>query len=298
MAPSRGTSPKKAVKKAVKKHAAAKTAATGRKTAPAKAVGRKAAKKKTVKKTTVKKKGAATSRKKTAAQAKMASRKKTARKTPRSVANRAGTAPRKKRSAAAASSRRHAAQRPRTQRPQPAQTGGPKYEFSREIPQKYHQTYLRALPRDPEWMFLYWEITPDSLQHLSSEIGDKALRASRRIVRVVDTTDTEYDGVDAQTYYDTEVSRYADNWYLKVPDSGRTYVVEIGHLTVDGTFGVLARSNPVTVPNGAVSHESREEWATVDTDELIRFSGEGLKTGDSSSPRNPWGYLGSGSSNL
>jgi uncharacterized protein len=153
---------------------------------------------------------------------------------------------------------------------------GPKYFFHADIPDSYNDTYMRAMTRDPEWLFVYWEISEAFRNSLKSKMGDAAFESAKKLLRLCDVTDIDYNGTNAQHYVDIEINDYANNWYVHVPESGRAYVVECGLLTSDGKFFLAVRSNVVNVPHFGLSPIQDEEWTTASTDELIRMSADGL----------------------
>ena len=154
---------------------------------------------------------------------------------------------------------------------------GPKYFFHSDIPDSYNDTYMRAMPRDPEWLFVYWEISESFRSSLKSKMGNAAFDTAKKILRICDVTDIDYNGTNAQNYTDIEINDFANNWYVHVPDSGRAYVVDCGFLTSDGKFFLAVRSNVVNVPHFGLSPVQDQEWTTASTDELIRMSADGLK---------------------
>ncbi len=156
---------------------------------------------------------------------------------------------------------------------------GPKYFFQTDVPDSYNDTYMRAMPRDPEWLFVYWEISESSRESLKRKMGDAAFQTSKKLLRICDVTDIDYNGSNAQRYTDIEINDYANNWYVHVPESGRAYVVECGFLTSDGKFYLAVRSNVVNVPHYGLSSVRDGEWNSMNTDELLRMSAAGLKRG-------------------
>jgi hypothetical protein len=147
---------------------------------------------------------------------------------------------------------------------------------SDEIPDRYGQTYLQALPRNPEWLYLYWEVSPEDNARVSCELGEEELAGARYAIRLLDVTGIAYDGTHALQRYDTDIDRDTNDWHLHVPRANRSYVAELGWLTAGGRFAMLARSNTVTMPQGGVSEETDAEWTTGSTDELIRISGKSI----------------------
>ena len=161
-------------------------------------------------------------------------------------------------------------------------------------------TFLVAVARDPEWIFLFWELADTDFDHALAAIhATRNDQCSRRVLRLLDVTDINYNGANAWRIYDTAITDTADNWYFKVPESGRDYLFEIGLLHLDGSFAAIARSNLVSAPTGRVSEEIDEEWSSAGSDQVISASSRAL-SGDYSSSGMPLQhapYLGSGANN-
>ena len=154
---------------------------------------------------------------------------------------------------------------------------GPKYFFHTDIPDTYNETYMRAILRDPEWLFVYWEISGPSMNDLKRKMGDTEFGSSKKLLRLCDVTGIHYNGSNAGRYTDIEINNIANNWYVKVPETGRAYVVECGFLTSHGRFFLAVRSNVVNVPRFGLSPVLDQEWTTASSDELIRMSAGGFK---------------------
>jgi hypothetical protein len=154
---------------------------------------------------------------------------------------------------------------------------GPKYFFHSDIPDTYNETFMRAIPRDPEWLFVYWELSEYTMNELKRNMSDAEFGFSKKLLRLCDVTDIQYNGSYAWRYTDMEINRTANNWYIKIPESGRAYVVECGFLTSLGRFFLAVRSNVVNVPRIGLSPVLDQDWTTPSSDELIRMSADGFK---------------------
>ena len=145
-----------------------------------------------------------------------------------------------------------------------------------ELPSGYGADRLVAIPKDPEWTHLYWDLTPESAQKLSSAEGGVRLRG-------FDTTGILFDGRNAPVALDIEVTPYAKSWYARLPYQGRVYTFEYGWLTRDGEWNGLARSLPVGFEPGMLGlRADGEEWISIASDELFRAAaglgeGEGIQ---------------------
>lgn len=120
--------------------------------------------------------------------------------------------------------KQHAAKVPRHPEAKHGRSGE-KYE--EKLPSYRGVAKLVLMPRDPWWVYAYWEI--DRLQ-----IGprDLVLRVYRK---------------DRQMYASMNVGS-SDNWYINLPDPDETVRSEIGFMKPDGEFKVVAVSNTVKTP--------------------------------------------------
>lgn len=153
-----------------------------------------------------------------------------------------------------------------------AETRAIKKEF--EFPHAYGDNRIVLLVRDPRWIHAYWEITESKYNEVRSIIG-KDLGGAKEILRIHDTSIQPWKSIDIHLSYGSR------NWYINVPEPGCTYVVDIGFLTPDGRFIVMARSNAVTTPREGMSDIIDDKWMIMDFDRVYALSG-GFGTGKSS----------------
>lgn len=161
----------------------------------------------------------------------------------------------------------------------------PKYFFNANIPAAYDKTYIRALPRDPYWLFIYWEVTQQSIEKVKNSMGADKFNSAKSVLRVFEVAGTDTVQSNQTNYFDIEINKYANNWYLKVSQPGRTFLIKYGLLATDGTFYEIVQSNLVQTPRDNVSDSIDEEWLTSSTDELIKISKSQLFTKPGASER-------------
>lgn len=145
-----------------------------------------------------------------------------------------------------------------------------------DIPSGYGKTESYLLPKDPAWLFLFWEITQSTLDCVKSQYSHEEIESARTIIRLHDVTDVEFfDGTNAVCYYDMPVIFEARSWYINAPQSGRAYIADLGYLTADGRFILISRSNMTTVPSGKISDLVDDKWMIVEGDfeKLLKLSG-------------------------
>ncbi|HBA59704.1 MAG TPA: hypothetical protein DCZ92_02555 [Elusimicrobia bacterium] len=138
------------------------------------------------------------------------------------------------------------------------------------LPEGYGTTEASLLPRDPNWMFVYWEITENSKKEARKQHGEDIFTKGRQVIRVYDVSDN-----GGSRYFDIQVMHDAKSWYVNVQDSGKAYCCEIGLVLPDGAFIGLVKTNTVSLPAGRVSDVTDEKWMAVsaDFDKLLQLSG-------------------------
>jgi hypothetical protein len=138
----------------------------------------------------------------------------------------------------------------------------PELDAHFEYPQSYGENAITLMVRDPYWLFAYWEFAPDLQTTLRARIGAEALSKSRLVLRVYDVTGTDPD--HPVGYHDIDVAPGARNWYVNVMRVERDYCVDLGLITPDGSFIIIARSNRVSLPPVGPSDVVDEEWVTLE----------------------------------
>lgn len=145
-----------------------------------------------------------------------------------------------------------------------------------DIPTGYGTTESYLLPKDPAWLFLFWEITQETFDYVRAQYGQDTLNQARSVVRLHDVTDVAYfDGTNSRAFYDMNVIFDAGSWYIHAPQAGHSYVADLGFITAQGQFILLTRSNQMTLPPGRVSDVVDDKWMCVEGDfiKLLQLSG-------------------------
>jgi hypothetical protein len=111
-----------------------------------------------------------------------------------------------------------------------------------DLPEGYGEARIVLLPRDPQWAYAYWDI-PDEQKEACRRQGGQQL-----CLRIYDATDINLDYQKPHTVQEYACDEMAREWYLPIPMSDRTYVVEIGYRCNDGRWLMIARSSAIHVP--------------------------------------------------
>lgn len=133
-----------------------------------------------------------------------------------------------------------------------------------DLPEGYGESRVVLMPRDPQWAYVYWDVPNEHREELRRQGG------SRLALRFYDVTAINLDYQRPHSVQQYECDELAREWYLPVPVSDRDYAVEIGYLTPDGRWLILARSTPVRIPPVYPSDWIEDKFMTVGWDEELR----------------------------
>ncbi len=140
----------------------------------------------------------------------------------------------------------------------------------RELPLEYDDTKVVAMIRDPEWIFVYWEISNDlrEARGLTRGSHERLL-----CLRVFALTDAEQEV--SEEYFDVPVNDYTSSWYVRVPMAADWYRIELGTIE-DGEFVTIALSNSVGIPRRQIADETGAEFAEINDEifgQIVELSG-------------------------
>ncbi|HND63582.1 MAG TPA: DUF4912 domain-containing protein [Elusimicrobiota bacterium] len=138
------------------------------------------------------------------------------------------------------------------------------------LPRDYGTTRLVLLPRDPRWMYCYWEVAPYTWEEVRRQFGPDVSRG-RPVLRL----HAEHGG--KHTAFDVDVNLEARNWYVYSPRGDGQWHAELGLILPDGRFVLLAISNKIRLPAGEVSDLFDEKWGVLkaEWERLFELSGGG-----------------------
>ena len=149
-------------------------------------------------------------------------------------------------------------------------------EAQYDLPQSYGKTESFLLPKDPNWMFLFWDIVKETYEYIMGESGRDIFDKSRSVIRVYDITGVAgFNGLNSNSYFDIPIVLDARSWYINVPIGVRKYICDVGIITPEGEFVLLTRSNSTTTPPGKMSDVVDDKWMMVEGEyeKLVKMSG-------------------------
>ena len=104
------------------------------------------------------------------------------------------------------------------------------------------QTKVVFLPRDPEWAYVFWEISDKDRSNAQNE------GANRLCLRLADVTHSDDGEANPGTLQEVVVDSHSTEWYLPIPLGGRDYMVELGY-RIGHKWMTLAHSSKANVPS-------------------------------------------------
>jgi hypothetical protein len=115
------------------------------------------------------------------------------------------------------------------------------------FPESYGQDRVRLLVKDPEWIFAYWDVNPESVAALRSELGERVTSLSRLTLRLTHP--------DSDRTTVVLLPEGARSWYVRAERPSAAYRAELGFTLPSGEFRSLARSNETATPRVGPSSE-------------------------------------------
>ena len=127
-----------------------------------------------------------------------------------------------------------------------------------DLPEGYGESRIVLLPRDPDWAYAYWDVSNEHKEQLRQQGGQ------RLMLRLYDVTNLDMTSQAPHSLQQVDCHEMARSWYLEMPVSDRDYVTEIGYLTADDRWLLLARSAPIRVPPIYPSHWVKDQFVSID----------------------------------
>ena len=144
---------------------------------------------------------------------------------------------------------------------------GPDYGEA-DLPERYNETRMVLLLRDPAWAYAYWDVRDEHMDEAINEPGFAGLS-----LRLVEMDNTDMDDHTVVDSIDIPVQPQDKRWYINLPQLDTNYYTElVAHY--EENWSVLARSNPVSVPSGGMADDglaSDHSYASEDT--IVALSG-------------------------
>ncbi|HOV62546.1 MAG TPA: DUF4912 domain-containing protein [Spirochaetia bacterium] len=121
-----------------------------------------------------------------------------------------------------------------------------------ELPERYNETKVMLLLRDPNWAFAYWDIKDADIELYRDNPLFKGLFL--RAYRFSDSSSKQH-----AEYFDIPVKLQDMSWYINLPEQGMNYFVEL-RVRFQSEERVLCTSNTISSPLERI-HEGMDQDA-------------------------------------
>jgi hypothetical protein len=135
-------------------------------------------------------------------------------------------------------------------------------EEPHNIPWAYGYDRVTGMAVDPNRLFVYWEVTDQSLEKARAGLGASAKDAWLNL-RVYDSTGRIFDGTNAHSYFDHGLDRGDRQWFFHIGKPASSAFVDVGLKSREGYFVKITRSGRIDFPRCEGAVFSEPEWLSV-----------------------------------
>ncbi len=135
------------------------------------------------------------------------------------------------------------------------------------VPEKYQETRITLILRDPYWAFAYWNVRDTNLNEL------KKKRFRGLFLRVLqESREAEKGKRKTLDSFDIPVKVTDNKWYINLPECGKRYFLKLIGNTGEGEK-VLCTSNAVESPRYTIRDSIAEESLALENNPMLTFAG-------------------------
>ncbi|MCM3716818.1 DUF4912 domain-containing protein [Fictibacillus phosphorivorans] len=134
------------------------------------------------------------------------------------------------------------------------------------MPFEYKEASACLMPHTPESLYVYWSFS-ESIKNMAEHHFRTKWEDLPGVLKVYDVTDIIFYGHNAHRTFEIDLPPMTNNWFLNSLEPDRTYIVDIGTRTFDGSFFTLLRSNPAETGSAETNSsydEKIERWKHQD----------------------------------
>jgi hypothetical protein len=118
------------------------------------------------------------------------------------------------------------------------------------------------MPISATRIYVYWSFS-DAIKNMAKQHFRSEWESLPNVLKIYDVTDIIFYGHNAHRTFEVELPPMTNNWFIHSLEADRTYIVDVGTRTYDGSFFTLLRSNSAeTAPshNSGAFDEKIERW--------------------------------------
>lgn len=130
-----------------------------------------------------------------------------------------------------------------------------------DLPFAYGDNRIVLVPKNPQWAYAYWEVSGEKFEEAKKSSG---VTDGKLTLRVYDVTLKEFNGGNANAYFDIELPGGVREWFVGGLNPKANYITDLGLKAGDGRFVTVVRSNAIDTPSNSISDRVDEEWMIIE----------------------------------
>ncbi|MBN1601902.1 MAG: DUF4912 domain-containing protein [Chitinispirillaceae bacterium] len=146
------------------------------------------------------------------------------------------------------------------------QNSAPRYGFNTDIPDRYNETYIVAIPRDPNWLYVYWEFSDETAHLMNSNLEQTG---SKLVLRLKETEVAET--FEDVLSFQVDVNDLSTGQYVPMPECSKEFQIECGFFSERDGFFPIAISDPVTIPQAETGGQTFDIFASEEEKRTTLF---------------------------
>ena len=128
-----------------------------------------------------------------------------------------------------------------------------------KLPEAYDHSSITLMPRDPHWIYAYWDVSDFAMKQAQERIGP-VFKKSKFTIRVHDASGISSSLKKTPLSFDIDIDPKSQGRYVNSPRDNMTYVADFGVRTPKGDFYPMARSNTVSTPRASEVERRKTSW--------------------------------------
>ena len=134
------------------------------------------------------------------------------------------------------------------------------------IPDRYNETKIVLLLRDPQWAYAYWDVNDQDAESLRKDVFFEGF-----FLRAYEQNNEKYSDAAVEKYFDIPISETDESRYINLLHGGKWYSLGL-FVMVHNKEKLLARSNTVKSPLGYLAENYEAFLQDPEAKEIILSS--------------------------
>ncbi len=134
------------------------------------------------------------------------------------------------------------------------------------LPASYNETKIRAIIRDPAWIYAFWDISKTDEERLEQLGNFKSMELHLSFF------DTEYDEVPSETL-EVKITKEDRSRYILLSSPKKFFVLTLEAVSAEHSNQLLAYTKRISVPERSSTISEMVPGKQIETSPLVKLSG-------------------------